>query len=121
MSGNVFDVGVDDFDERVLRASFQRPVLVDFWAEWCAPCIVLAPVLEEVVERHQGALRLAKLEVDDGENMRLAGQYRVRGFPTVILFIDGEERARFSSARPAGWIEDWLDQEAGGVLASWDG
>jgi len=113
----VFDVGVDDFDEQVLQASRHVPVLVDFWAAWCAPCLVLAPVLEGVVEGHHGGLRLAKVEVDADENMRLAGQYQVRGFPTVILFSEGRERARFSGARPAGWIEDWLDQEAGDVLA----
>ncbi len=117
MSAYVFEVGVDDFDARVIQASHRRPVLVDFWADWCAPCIVLAPVLERVVEGYAGSVHLAKLEVDEGENMRLAGQYQVRGFPTVILFIEGRERARFSSARPANWIEDWLEQEAGAELA----
>jgi len=113
VSAYVFDVDVDGFDARVIQASRQRPLLVDFWADWCAPCIVLAPVLERVVAGYAGSVRLAKVEVDEGENMRLAGQYQVRGFPTVILFIEGEERARFSSARPANWIEDWLAREAG--------
>jgi thioredoxin 1 len=102
----IFDVTVADFDQRVLAASVKAPILVDFWAEWCAPCLVLAPVLERVVAQHAGAVRLAQVEVDD--NMKLAGRYRVRGFPTVILFADGEELGRFSGARAAGDVEQFL-------------
>ena len=102
----ICDVDEAGFDRQVLLASRQQPVLVDFWAEWCAPCLSLAPALERVVEAHAGDLVLAKVEVD--ENMRLAGHYRLRGFPTVILFLDGEERGRFSGSHPAHWIEQWL-------------
>ena len=83
-------------------------MLVDFWAEWCSPCIALAPALERAVEQYGGTVALAKLEVDD--NMRLAGHYRLRGFPTVILFHCGRELARFSGARPAHWISEWLEE-----------
>jgi putative thioredoxin len=85
---------------------------VDFWADWCAPCIVIAPVLEQVVSDFNGAIALAKVEVDAGENMKLAGRYRVRGFPTVILFQQGGERGRFSGARPKRAIEDFVRQHA---------
>jgi putative thioredoxin len=96
------------FDADVIAASRQRPVLVDFWAEWCAPCLVIAPVLEHVIRDLQGRVVLAKLEVDDGENMKLAGHYRVRGFPTVILFHKGAEVARFSGARSRTQILEFL-------------
>jgi len=109
----IYDTQLEDFDERVLAESAKRIVLVDFWAEWCPPCLVIAPVLEKVVRGYDAQVALAKLEVDAGENMKLAGRYQVRGFPTIILFRHGEERARFSGAKSASnieeFIEPWLD------------
>ncbi len=96
------------FDCDVIKASRQRPILVDFWAEWCAPCLVIAPVLERVCHELQDRIGLAKLEVDRGENMKLAGQYRVRGFPTIMLVQQGEEVARFSGARSRTQIMEFL-------------
>ena len=107
----VFDVDEQGFQDRVIEASKQKPVLVDFWAEWCAPCLSLAPALERVIRELDGAVDLAKVEVDD--NMRLAGHYRLRGFPTVIMFYKGQELGRFSGSRPAPWIRDWIDGHAG--------
>jgi putative thioredoxin len=71
---------------------------------------VIAPVLERVIAGFDGAVRLAKLEVDAGENMKLAGHYRVRGFPTIILFSRGEEQGRFSGAHPAPYIRAFIEQ-----------
>jgi putative thioredoxin len=105
----VFDVDESGFQVRVLDASKERPILVDFWADWCTPCIALAPALERVMEEFRGSLLLAKVEVDD--NMRLAGHYRLRGFPTVILFHLGEELGRFAGARSVHWIRDWVQQQ----------
>ncbi|MEJ2143185.1 MAG: thioredoxin domain-containing protein [Gammaproteobacteria bacterium] len=105
----VFDIILDDFDSQVIEASYQTPVLVDFWADWCSPCIVIAPILTSVVEEYEGQVKLAKLEVDEGENMKLAGKYQVRGFPTIILFRNGEEKARFSSAQSASYIREFID------------
>ena len=99
-----------DFSEKVLKASFDRPVIVDFWADWCSPCIVIAPVLEKVVREYGKNLLLAKVEVDADENMKLAGRYKLRGFPTIMLFLDGEEAGRFSGARPYHEIKRFLDQ-----------
>ncbi len=106
----IYDVHLEDFDRCVLRASHQFPVLVDFWAEWCAPCRVIDPVLKAVVTDHGGRVRLAKLEVDEGENMKLAGRYQVRGFPTVILFRDGRVADRFSGAHPRRFVERFLER-----------
>jgi thioredoxin 1 len=106
----IFDVDLDDFDRRVVEESRQRPVLVDLWAEWCAPCLVIAPILERVVTERAGAIALARVEVDRGHNMKLAGRYQVRGFPTVLLLRDGEELGRFSGAKPVSFVDEFLDQ-----------
>jgi putative thioredoxin len=108
-SSYIFDVDETGFPSQVLDASRKRPILVDFWAEWCAPCITLAPALERAVEEFGGSLLLAKVEVDD--NMRLAGQYRLRGFPTVIMFHRGEEIGRFAGSRAVHWIRDWIHEQ----------
>lgn len=110
---HVIDVDLEDFEQRVISASHQRPILVDFWAEWCAPCLVIAPHLYQAVEELSGQVLLAKVEVDEGENMKLAGRYKVRGFPTVFLFRDGEPRAHFSSARPMHFIREFIREHAG--------
>lgn len=106
----IFDIDLEDFDQRVLLASKSRPVLVDFWAEWCAPCLAIAPVLEQFIEQQQGGILLARLEVDEGDNMKLAGRFQVRGFPTVILFEAGQEVARFSGAQTLGYIQRFAEQ-----------
>lgn len=102
----IIDVTEATFESEVLAASQRVPVLVDFWAEWCPPCRVLTPVLERVVRAHSGALRLAKVEADD--NMRLAGRYQLRGFPTVILFVTSAEVGRFSGARGDAWVREFI-------------
>ncbi len=105
----IFDTSLETFDQDVLQSSHTQPILVDFWAEWCPPCVVVAPLLEQVVNERAGEMALAKLEVDEGENMKLAGRYQVRGFPTIILFQNGEEKGRFSGAKPASHIEQFID------------
>ncbi|WP_078117858.1 thioredoxin family protein [Thiosocius teredinicola] len=105
-----FNCDLEDFEDKVLAASAATPILVDFWADWCAPCHAIAPHLKTVIEGLDGAVRLCKVEVDEGDNMKLAGRYRLRGFPTVILFQHGEERGRFSGARASHWIREWIDE-----------
>lgn len=109
----VFDVTEQDFAEKVLEASRDRPVMVDFWADWCPPCRVLTPVLEKVTHALQGEVQLAKVEVDD--NMRLAGRYQLRGFPTVILFVRGAEAGRFSGARTEQQVRAFLSDHLSGA------
>jgi len=105
----IFDVDLEQYDELVLAASAEMPVLVDLWAEWCSPCLVIAPVLKKLVAEYEGRIKLAKVEVDEGENMKLAGRYQVRGFPTVLLIVDGEEVARFSGAKPLSFLREFVD------------
>lgn len=105
----IFNTDLHRFDEDVIEVSWQHPVLVDFWADWCSPCIAIAPVLSRVVEDFAGAVTLAKLEVDEGDNMKLAGRYLVRGFPTIVLIREGAELDRFSGAKPAQFIKAFID------------
>ena len=107
-----YDINLDDFEHDVIEASHIKPILVDFWAEWCSPCLFLAPTLHKVLEQYEGNILLAKLEVDEGENMKLAVRYQVRGFPTVILFEEGKEVERFSSARSASFIEEFIESNS---------
>ena len=112
-NSDIFKTDLENFERQVIEQSHHKPVLVDFWADWCSPCIVIAPILEKIINERDGEVLLAKLEVDDGENMKLAGQYQVRGFPTVILFRNGEELGRFSGARPAHEIDAFIDSHSG--------
>ena len=85
MSGKVGEVGDQNFETEVLNASV--PVLVDFWAAWCAPCRMLAPAVEAIAEKYEGKAKVVKLNVD--ENMGTAGKYNIRGIPTLLLFKEG--------------------------------
>lgn len=107
---SIFDTTVETFEQDVIEASHQYPILVDLWADWCPPCVVIAPILKKVIENSETPIALAKLEVDEGKNMKIAGQYQVRGFPTILFIQNGEEKARFSGAQTASYIEDFIDE-----------
>lgn len=115
-SPHIFIVEEATFEEKVIQASTELPIMVDFWAEWCSPCLSLAPALERVINELDGAVQLAKVEVDD--NMRLAGHYRLRGFPTVILFHHGEELGRFHGSRASHWLREWIEEHLPDYLVS---
>ena len=85
MSGKVAEVGDQNFESEVLQSSV--PVLVDFWAAWCAPCRMLAPVVEAIAEKYEGQAKILKLNVD--ENTLTSGKYNIKGIPTLLLFKDG--------------------------------
>lgn len=101
------DYEVRDFQHDVIDASAQLPVVVDFWAAWCAPCKMLGPILEQLAASAQGRWKLATVDVD--AQPALAQQYQVRGIPAVKLFIDGRLVDEFSGAMPQGALVQWLD------------
>ncbi|MGD2177938.1 MAG: thioredoxin [Anaerolineae bacterium] len=92
------------FEGEVLQAN--KPTLVDFWAEWCGPCKMVAPVVEEIAEEHRDKMRVAKMDVDS--NRQTPMQYGIQGIPTLILFKDGEEAARIVGFRPKGAMMEEL-------------
>jgi thioredoxin 1 len=92
------------FDEEVLGS--EKPVIVDFWAEWCGPCHMVAPVLDQIVDERGDELRLVKVNID--EQPALAQRYGVMSIPTMILFKDGEPVAGALGAQPKGALEQAL-------------
>jgi thioredoxin 1 len=95
------------FEEEVLQAS--GPVLVDFWAEWCGPCRVIAPALEEIASELGDKVTVAKLNIDD--NPDAPARYGVRGIPTMILFKNGQPAATKVGAAPKSALQSWLEGE----------
>ncbi len=94
-------VTAETWDTEVLRSD--KPVIVDFWAEWCGPCHAVAPVLDKIIEERSGEVRLVKVNIDEQQD--LAQRYGVASIPTMILFRDGEPAAAAIGAQPKGSLE----------------
>jgi len=104
----IVDVTDADFTERVVEESKRRPVVVDLWASWCAPCRTLGPILEKVAEERGGEFLLARLDVD--ANPYTASQFRVQSIPTVLGFVDGKLVDGFVGALPEQLVNEWLER-----------
>lgn len=94
-------VTAETWDAEVLRSD--KPVIVDFWAEWCGPCHAVAPVLDRIVEERSGEVKLVKVNIDEQQD--LAQRYGIASIPTMILFRDGEPAAAAIGAQPKGSLE----------------
>jgi len=103
-----------DFDDQVLKSS--TPVLVDFWAVWCGPCKMIAPVLEQLAGETEGMLSVAKLDVDN--NPEIPTRFGVRSIPTLILFKDGQPIQQFVGFRPKAQLLKQLSQHVAGLAAA---
>src|SRR5262245_13148432 len=104
----VFDATEADFQQSVLEQSHQRPVIVDFWAEWCHPCRMLGPVLERLVRERRGQVVLARVNVDQCQ--RLAGAFGIESIPAVKAIRDGRLILEFEGALPEAQLRAFLDQ-----------
>jgi thioredoxin 1 len=100
MSDNIETLTDATFDEQVKGSDV--PVLVDFWAEWCGPCKMISPVLEEIAQEQAGKIRIGKLNIDD--NLDVTRRFDVMSIPTLILFKDGEPQVRLIGAKPKGQL-----------------
>lgn len=105
---HTIDVTIDNAQQYVIDESFQRPVLVDFWADWCEPCKSLTPILEKLAQEYNGQFLLARINADDQQ--MLASQFGVRGLPTVMLVKEGQPLDGFTGAQSEAQIRQMLDQ-----------
>lgn len=103
----IFDVTTATFDQAVIENSFHKPVLVDFWAEWCAPCKALMPLLAQIAESYQGELLLAKVDCEAEQD--IVARFGIRSLPTVVLFKDGQPVDGFAGAKPESEIRTLLE------------
>lgn len=105
LSDQIIHVTDDSFENEVLKSDL--PVLVDYWAEWCGPCKMIAPILEEIVGEYEGRLKVAKLNIDD--NPDTPPKFGIRGIPTLILFKDGDVEATKVGALSKSQLSAFLD------------
>ncbi|HID56367.1 TPA: thioredoxin [Candidatus Poribacteria bacterium] len=106
-SGNIMHITDDNFEREVIRSDL--PVLVDFWAEWCGPCLMLAPIIEQIAQEYDGRLKVGKLNVD--EHGPLAVRYGIRGIPTLTLLKGGKPVSQLIGVTPKSEIKRWLDEQ----------
>lgn len=107
-SAHVFDATLANFETEIVQQSAHTPVIVDFWATWCEPCKTLGPILEKLATEYNGAFKVAKVDVD--QEQQLAGMFQIRSVPTMVVFKDGQVLGAIPGALPEGQLRDILNQ-----------
>jgi len=107
----IIDVNEPDFQEKVIERSKETPVVVDFWAPWCQPCLFLSPTLEKLAKEYDGKFILAKINVD--QNRFIAQRYGIMSIPSVKMFKKGEIVGEFLGAMPEPHVRGWLNKNLG--------
>ena len=107
--GAVAELTDENFNAEVLESS--EPVLVDFWAPWCAPCRALSPIVEELAAENAGAVKITKLNIDEAQ--KVAQEYGIQSIPTLLLFKDGEVQQRVLGVKPKDQLQELLDEAKG--------
>jgi thioredoxin 1 len=106
LAGDILDISDDTFEEEVLKS--ELPVLVDFWAVWCAPCQMIVPTLEHLVQNYKEKLKVFKINID--ENMKISAKFGIRSIPTLLLFKGGELKETIVGALPQDKIIDVISK-----------
>lgn len=106
MSENISHISDDNFEQEVLQS--EQPVLIEYWAEWCGPCKMIAPILDEIAGEYEGKLKITKLNIDDNPNT--PPKYGVRGIPTLMIFKNGNAEATKVGALSKSQLTAFIDQ-----------
>ncbi len=106
MSANIINVTDSDFDEKVLKA--EGPVLIDYWAEWCGPCKMIAPLINEVADEYEDKLTVVKMDID--ANRKTPMEYAIRGIPTMMIFKDGQVQATKVGAVSKSMLTSFVEE-----------
>ena len=105
-SKNVVEITDSNFEDEVLKSD--RPVLLDFWAVWCAPCRMIAPVVDEIADTYGSRIKVGKVNVDD--QSKTPNEYGIRSIPTLMIFKDGQPVAMMAGAQPKSSIKQWIER-----------
>ncbi len=110
----IIEVNDENFQEKVIKQSKKKPIVVDFWTSWCMPCLILAPILEKLAKEYNGKFILAKVNVD--KSRKVSQEYGIMSIPSVKMFINGKVVDEFMGAMPESMVRKWLEKNIKGEV-----